>query len=107
MSGETPDPRGTPDGSGSARYSNTSSPKKNGHRHVLLWLCLLTSNFNLLYQKRRIAPTIGKKIEGDVTRVRRPDRVRLCVRVGSQGRCCVARQIDQPETAGGVLVKRV
>ena len=68
---------------------------------------LLTSNFNPLYEERRIGSTIGKKIEGNMARVGRPDGIRLGVRIERQRRRRVGRNIDQPQTARRMLTERI
>src|SRR6185369_1105115 len=70
-----------------------------------LWL--LHSDFNLLYQEGRIRPTVRKKIEGNIARVGRPNRIRLRVRICRQRSRGITRQVDQPQTPGSMLMERV
>lgn len=68
------------------------------------WRCLLSPDFNFLHDERRIASAVRKKIERNVARIWRPDRIRLRVRISRERSRRIARQIDQPQTPSNVLV---
>ena len=70
-------------------------------------LRLLSCNFDFLNQERRINSAVRKKIERDIVRIRRPNRIRLRMRIDREWGGCIRRQINQPQTAGSVLVERV